>query len=188
MVFGCDFNLIRGRGDKNNSNIDWRLVQLFNDFIANNQLQELKRVGSRFTWSNKQRNHVLVNLDRVLMTPDWGQHFPLCKVASLMRIESDHAPIIMDIGEEEVLRGAHFHFERQWILIPSFKKDVIKSMVETALSPMFDSTLDLWQVLMAKLRKFLRGYGTNLRGGGQRRMGELKSRYHRWMKKQRVMS
>jgi hypothetical protein len=165
MVFGCDFNLIRGRGDKNNSNIDWRLVQLFNDFIANNQLQELKRVGSRFTWSNKQRNHVLVNLDRVLMTPDWGQHFPLCKVASLMRIESDHAPIIMDIGEEEVLRGAHFHFERQWILIPSFKKDVIKSMVETALSPMFDSTLDLWQVLMAKLRKFLRGYGTNLRGG-----------------------
>jgi hypothetical protein len=26
MVFGCDFNLIRGRGDKNNSNIDWRLV------------------------------------------------------------------------------------------------------------------------------------------------------------------
>jgi hypothetical protein len=39
-------------------------------------------------------------------------------------------------------------------------------MAETALSQMFDSTLDLWQVLIAKLRKFLRGYGANLRGGG----------------------
>jgi hypothetical protein len=33
-VLGGDFNLIRGKGNKNNSNIDWRLVDLFNNFIA----------------------------------------------------------------------------------------------------------------------------------------------------------
>jgi hypothetical protein len=109
----------------------------------------------------------LVNLDRVLTTPDWGQHFPLCKVDSLMRIRSDHAPIRLDTGEEEVLRGAHFHFEKQWFLIPSFKVEVIMNMAETTLGQRFDSTLDLWQVMMAKLRKILRGYGANLRGGAK---------------------
>jgi hypothetical protein len=45
MIFGGDFNLIRWRGGKNNSNIDWRLVQFFNDFIVECQLQELKKRG-----------------------------------------------------------------------------------------------------------------------------------------------
>jgi hypothetical protein len=42
MVLGADFNLIRSRGDKDNSNIDRRLVDLLNDFIAEHQLLELK--------------------------------------------------------------------------------------------------------------------------------------------------
>jgi hypothetical protein len=50
---------------------------------------------------------VLVNLDRVLMTLDWGQHFPLCKVSSLMRIGSDHAPIMVDtLGGGSGKRGS----------------------------------------------------------------------------------
>jgi hypothetical protein len=32
----------------------------------------------------------------------------------------------------------------------------------------------MWQGMMAKLRKFLRGYGANLRGDQRRKMGELK--------------
>lgn len=72
LVIGGDFNLIRGRADKNIDNIDWNLVNLFNDFIAQNQLQELKRSGSSFTWTNKQDQPVLVNLDRILITPEWG--------------------------------------------------------------------------------------------------------------------
>jgi hypothetical protein len=34
VVLGGDFNLIRGKGYKNNNNIDWRLIDLFNNFIA----------------------------------------------------------------------------------------------------------------------------------------------------------
>jgi hypothetical protein len=37
-------------------------------------------------------------------------------------------------------------------------------MAETVLSQRFDSTLDLWQHMMARLRKKFRGYGANLRG------------------------
>jgi hypothetical protein len=45
IVMGGDFNLIRGRGDKNNQNINWGLVDLFNEFIADHRLQELKGQG-----------------------------------------------------------------------------------------------------------------------------------------------
>jgi hypothetical protein len=107
---------------------------------------------------------VPVNLDRILMTPEWGQHFPLCKVSILMRIGSDHAPILVDTGEEEIMRGPHFHFEKQWFLVPTFKVDVIGNMAETVLSQRFENTMDLWHVMMANLRRFLKGYGANLSG------------------------
>jgi hypothetical protein len=53
VVVGEDFNLIRGRSDKNNQNIDWGLVDLFNEFVADQQLQVLKGSGSKFIWTNK---------------------------------------------------------------------------------------------------------------------------------------
>jgi hypothetical protein len=36
----------------------------FNSFIEDTTLREIKRVGGRFTWTNKQRNPVMSNLDR----------------------------------------------------------------------------------------------------------------------------
>jgi hypothetical protein len=53
VVVARDFNLIRGRADKNNRNIDWPHVNLFNDCIARLHLSEVVRSGARFTWSNK---------------------------------------------------------------------------------------------------------------------------------------
>jgi hypothetical protein len=53
VVVARDFNLIRGRADKNNRNIDWPRVNLFNDCIARLNLSEVVRSGARFTWSNK---------------------------------------------------------------------------------------------------------------------------------------
>jgi hypothetical protein len=47
----------------------------------------------------------MANLDWVLMSPEWTQHFPLCSVASLVRIGSDHAPLILNIEEESVAGG-----------------------------------------------------------------------------------
>jgi hypothetical protein len=72
VVLGGDFNLIRDRGDMNNDNIDWRMVDAFNNFIAGLQLLELKRFGGKYTWSNKQANLVMVNLYRILIAPEWA--------------------------------------------------------------------------------------------------------------------
>jgi hypothetical protein len=49
MVVAGDFNLIRGSADKNNQNIDWMRVRLFNDSIARMELGEIRRTGARFT-------------------------------------------------------------------------------------------------------------------------------------------
>jgi hypothetical protein len=40
-----DFNLIRGPEDKNNDNINWPRVHLFNDCIANLALRENRHLG-----------------------------------------------------------------------------------------------------------------------------------------------
>jgi exonuclease III len=76
VVIGGDFNLICCGADKNNSNIDWRMVNLFNSFIADQQLQELKRGGHKFTWTIKQKGPVMVNMDIILIAPDGGSIFP----------------------------------------------------------------------------------------------------------------
>jgi hypothetical protein len=106
----------------------------------------------------------LVNLDRVLISPEWGQHFPLCNVLNMRRIRSDHSPILLKTEDDATIKGAHFQFEREWLLIPTFKEVVYKNMAEIFLSNNFNNALDMRQVVMANLIKFLRGYEASVRG------------------------
>jgi exonuclease III len=53
VVVGGDFNLIRGAKDKNNANINWPRVHMFNDSIARMALREINHFGAQFTWSAK---------------------------------------------------------------------------------------------------------------------------------------
>jgi exonuclease III len=98
-----DFNLIHGRADKNNDNIDWQLVNLFNDCIDRLQLSEVVRSGARYTWSNKQRNPVRCVLDRVLVSPSWEISFPLMSLLAESSIGSDQSPLLFSTGEEAPL-------------------------------------------------------------------------------------
>jgi hypothetical protein len=105
-----DFNLIQGRADKNNSNIDWQRVNLFNDCIARLQLREVVRSGARYTWSNKQRNPVRCVLDRVLVSPIWEMSFPLMSLLAESSIGPDHSPLLFSTGEETPPRSNRFFF------------------------------------------------------------------------------
>jgi len=78
MIMGGDFNLIRKESEKSSDHYNHLLITQFNDFIGNHQLREVTRVGSKYTWTNKQHVPILVNLDRFLMTSDWEDRFPLC--------------------------------------------------------------------------------------------------------------
>ncbi|KAG2615462.1 hypothetical protein PVAP13_3NG057080 [Panicum virgatum] len=110
MIMGGDFDLIRKESAKSSDHYNHLLINQFNDLIGNHQLREVTRVGSQYTWTNKQHVPVLVNLDRFLMTT-WG----------LTRVGSDHSPIILDSGEHGVPRPRYFFFEKQWLLKPNFQ-------------------------------------------------------------------
>src|SRR3954465_14304384 len=104
IVLGGDFNLIRSGADKNNRNIDWPRVTLFNNTIASCALREIARTGARFTWTNKKPSAGGSVLDRVFVSSDWEVLFPMCTLVAETRIGSDHAPLILASGEDRIKR------------------------------------------------------------------------------------
>jgi hypothetical protein len=54
FVLGGDFNLIRMGSEKNNDNVNVGLMDRFNMFIDLHHLQEIRRSGLKYTWTNKQ--------------------------------------------------------------------------------------------------------------------------------------
>uniref|UniRef100_A0A8R7P1U2 Endonuclease/exonuclease/phosphatase domain-containing protein n=1 Tax=Triticum urartu TaxID=4572 RepID=A0A8R7P1U2_TRIUA len=97
-----DFNLICSGADKNNPNIDWPRVNLFNNTIASCALREIARTGARFTWTNKQLSPVRSVLDRVFVSSDWEVLFPMCTLVAETRIGSDHVPLILASGKDRI--------------------------------------------------------------------------------------
>jgi hypothetical protein len=112
LVFGGDFNLIRDSSEKNSGNLNQALMDKFNMFIDLHQLQELKRSGSKFTWTNKQINPVMVTLDGILVSTEWETKYPLCSAWSRPRLGSDRWPLFLDSGVNPGRRATQFYFEK----------------------------------------------------------------------------
>lgn len=108
ILMGGDFNLYRFCSDKTNGVVDIHRMEAFNDFIANCALQEFHRLGGKYTWTNKQLNPIRVVLDRVFASISWEQKHPLTTVCSLLRVGSDHSPILLDTRESENGGGLFF--------------------------------------------------------------------------------
>lgn len=158
IVYGGDFNLKRDMKDKNNENIDMRLVRLFNNFIENSKLKEIKRSGIRYTWTNKQNCPVLVNLDRILVSPSWELKNPLDNAWSITRVGSDHSPVILDDGENIPRRQKNFYFEKQWLLRPEYRDVVISSWVRNRNKiPVSNYSMDKWHGCLTICKQKVRG-------------------------------
>ncbi|KAJ1255621.1 hypothetical protein BS78_K181400 [Paspalum vaginatum] len=106
MLVGGDFNLIRSELEKFSDNINRRSMDMFNQFIADSELRELCRIGSTYTWSNNQLNPV-----RVVMDKEWEKAFPLVSLQALVRVGSDHNPLLVKTAEVEHIRNKIFRFE-----------------------------------------------------------------------------
>jgi hypothetical protein len=114
VVVGRDFNLIRVAGDKSNANINWPRVRHFNDVIASLSLREICSTGACFTWTIKQLSPIRCVLDRVFVSAAWEAVFPLSSLIAVIRIGSDHCPLLLDSGEGTVFRQARFFFQTWW--------------------------------------------------------------------------
>ena len=70
--------------------------------IRNNNLQDLKSVGNRFSWVGKRGTHgIQCCLDRTMANRLWLQEFPASETEFLEIGESDHRPLVTFISHEK---------------------------------------------------------------------------------------
>jgi hypothetical protein len=121
-----DFNIVRYCHGKSSRGVHSIWMDMFNGFIEGTTLIEIKRLGSTFTWTNKQKNLVMSVLDRFFVSRHWEQKYPKVHVRSLIRVRSDHRPILLDDGTNQLRRRGTFKFEKAWISNLDFKKRILE--------------------------------------------------------------
>ena len=94
---------------------------MFNAIIEALNSRELEMPGRKYSWANYVEIPTYEKLDRILVTTDWEQKFPLATVQALTREISDHTPLLLD-GEEPSHRGnvRNFKFELGWLTRDGF--------------------------------------------------------------------
>jgi endonuclease/exonuclease/phosphatase family metal-dependent hydrolase len=110
MLVG-DFNVIRHSSEKNNSNVNQNLMDKFNMFIDAHRLQEIRRNGPKYTWTNKQLLPIMVTLGRILISTEWELKHSLCFAWRKNRVGSDHCPLLIDTREQSGNKQSFFYFE-----------------------------------------------------------------------------
>lgn len=112
-VVGGDFNILREIEEKNKNMHKSPYVDKFNAIINSLSLREIHMGGGKYTWTNNQKHPTLEKLDRVLMSFDWENLFPLVTVRKLVRDVSDHNPLLLssDIRKNDVPHHREFRFE-----------------------------------------------------------------------------
>jgi len=165
ILMGGDFNLIRNNRERNQGRGDPRLMELFNDFIGELHLREIHVSGSKFTWSNKQRNPTMIKLDRILATTCWDAHFSSSFAWSKARVGSDHSPLMLDTGERGSNKAKYFYFQEKWLSSEDFNKRIKDKWSEVKASCANNNySLHIWHGCLQSLRKYLRGWDLKNRG------------------------
>lgn len=88
-------------------------------------LRELELSNRQFTWANSREVPTFEKLDRILVSTELEQKYPLSTVQALTREISDHTPLLLNTGN-----GTHhviqtlFKFEFGWILRDGFREKV----------------------------------------------------------------
>jgi exonuclease III len=88
-----DFNLIYQAEDKNNDNLNFRLMGQFRRALTTCQLREIKLQNRKYTWSNERENPTLVRLDRAFCNAGWDLAFDNHVLHALSSSLSDHCPL-----------------------------------------------------------------------------------------------
>ena len=97
----------------------------FNLFIDEAELDDLRFVGSFYSWSNKQGdNPILKKLDRVLVSQEWITKFPNSGANFLSSILSDHVVCFVFGNFSSSQRRFPFRFFDFWTEADDFMRIV----------------------------------------------------------------
>lgn len=114
-----DFNMIYEARDKNNSNINRRLMGRFRKAIDTAGLKEIKCKNRRFTWSSERDNPTLCSIDKVFCNSAWETLHPGFMLTTASTSLSDHCPLVL-ANADAPIRQARFRFENFWPRFPHF--------------------------------------------------------------------
>ena len=161
VLVGGDFNILRFSSEKNKKFSENNFSDVFNLIINSYELRELPLAGGKFTWSNNRSNPTLEKLDRVLISSSWEVEFPLCNLRKIPRYMSDHNPLIVRTDLHQQIGFRPFCFENSWLQHADFTRK-IKEIWERNVKA--KSAIDSWNIKMDRVKKFLKGWGQNLKG------------------------
>jgi len=71
---------------------------LFYAAIESLDLKKIVMSGRQYTWAGPGDNPTFEKLDRVLVSTDWEDKFPLSTVEARDRNISDHTPLVLNTG------------------------------------------------------------------------------------------
>jgi hypothetical protein len=112
---GGDFNVTLFHNERS-GRVRRRAVAAFADFAAEMGLMDLPLAGGVSTWAN---NLSWSRLDRFLVSPEWELSYPGLMQKKLLRVCSDHAPIILMRGCLQNGKSS-FKFENMWLKVDGF--------------------------------------------------------------------
>ncbi|KAK1277944.1 hypothetical protein QJS04_geneDACA014426 [Acorus gramineus] len=128
-----DFNCTRFIEDRNQVGPLSSSMSRFFEWISEEHLSDIPLANQCFTWCNLRGNPSCAKLDRVLVSHEWEEEFPLCHLKALPWVCSDHCPLLLVGGY--VNRSYYFKFENWWLLCQGFQEVVSLSWRE--LVPLF---------------------------------------------------
>jgi hypothetical protein len=134
-------------------------------------LREIEMSGRKFTWENSHKVPTYEKLDRVLISTEWEQNFPLATVDALSREISYHTPLLLSTMEKPKVRSQPpFRFELGWLL----KEGFFELVSDVWNKEMRGGTpMQKWQSKIRRLRQFLRGWAKNMSGAYKKEKQEL---------------
>jgi hypothetical protein len=135
-------------------------------------LRDLPLIGGLYTWSNNQKDPTLERLDRVLISPDWENCFPLTNLKKDPRVLSDHNPLILrsDLGGGK--KAKQFCFETSWLKYPEYTEKISEIWNREITTK---NAMEKWCIKMNRVKKFLKGWGQNIKGRNRRYKNILKN-------------
>jgi ribonuclease HI len=152
-----DFNVILGAHEHRGRSSPARLpIEDFQEWTNSFNLIHLPTRGAEFTWSNGRGGirHTERRLDRVICNQAWLDTCCVSSVTSLIKLRSDHFPLLFDFKLTTTKHASQFKFLRMWSLHPDCW-NVISECWNTVVvgCPMFVLTTKL-KMLKAKLKSW----------------------------------
>jgi hypothetical protein len=124
----------------------------------------------------------LVQLDRILVTRDWENIFPLATVSKLPGEVSDHNPLILSVGIDRPRKKIEFKFELSWLKHQEFIPKV-KEILEKPCRAV--SALDRIQQKLKMFKQHFKGRGFNLQGEWRKKGRKSRKNYFRLSRRRR---